>query len=472
MDASEILVRYAAGERDFCGVELGNAGLSNVDLSYANLSNANLSNADLSYTNLSNADLSNANLSNANLRKANLWKANLRKAYLSEANLSGATLTSTYLSTAYLRNANLNNSVSVYIVLKNGNLSNADLRKADLRKADLSGVNLIDANLSGANLIYANLSKANLSKANLSEANLSEANLNGANLISANLNKANLIAASLFEADLTDANLEGAKLDGTILAYKKVSQELQRENQELRNRIDFFETQSENLIERQVQKRLVTNQGITAKKSLTWNRLRFRSEAERKIAEVLDEMGVMYFPNASGRVMSEDGMETREVDFLICSRGKWGILECDGELWHFLKKGKLPSAANDHKRDNDFNRHGQWFIKRFTAEECKKNSHKVIRQFLDMLHKFHEDQRYLITGDSAETESLLPPINLSIQSEGSSFQSNATLPELTTHIIDDEAVNVFSEGTVVLDNAEILKRLEALKDDEDEDIPF
>jgi very-short-patch-repair endonuclease len=93
--------------------------------------------------------------------------------------------------------------------------------------------------------------------------------------------------------------------------------------------------------------------------------------------------------------MTEKAMTTREIDFLVCSRGKWGILECDGEMWH-------PSAAKDHKRDNDFKRHGLWFIQRFTDKECKKTPQKVVRQFLDMLHKFHEDQRYLITDNLVE----------------------------------------------------------------------
>lgn len=184
--------------------------------------------------------------------------------------------------------------------------------------------------------------------------------------------------------------------------------------------------------------------------------------------------------------MTEEGMTTREVDFLVCSRGKWGILECDGilHILNSIKKGQMPSAALNHKRDNDFNRHGLWFIKRFTDEECKKNPRKVVRQFLDMLHKFHEDQTYLITGNFAETESSLPPINCSIQSEGSSFQSNVAFPELTTNtnIIDDEAVNVFSGETVVLENGKILtgcqaieysklqKFLETIEYDEDGDI--
>ncbi len=76
------------------------------------------------------------------------------------------------------------------------------------------------------------------------------------------------------------------------------------------------------------------------------------------------------------------------------------------ELWHFFKKAKLLSVVNDHKRDNDFNRRDQWFIKRFTAEECKKTPHQVVTQFLDMLHKFHEAQSYLTIGNLAETDSL------------------------------------------------------------------
>lgn len=146
---------------------------------------------------------------------------------------------------------------------------------------------------------------------------------------------------------------------------------------------------------------MIANQGIKAKKSLTWEGMRFRSNTEREIAKVLDEMGILFFPLPSGRVMTDEGMTTREVDFLICSRGIWGILECDGEMWHL-------SAAKDHKRDNDYKRHGLWFIQRFTDKECKKNPHKVVRQFLDMLHKFHEDQRYRINGNQTnETNQLL-----------------------------------------------------------------
>ena len=65
MQASELVRRYAAGERRFGGAELIGA-----DLSRANLSNADLSRADLSEANLHSANLSEANLTFANLNKA------------------------------------------------------------------------------------------------------------------------------------------------------------------------------------------------------------------------------------------------------------------------------------------------------------------------------------------------------------------------------------------------------------------
>jgi uncharacterized protein YjbI with pentapeptide repeats len=408
MDASELLKRYAVGERDFLRVELSGANLSGDNLSEAKLSGANLSGDNLSGANLSGADLISADLSGAylyatDLSGAYLISADLISADLCQADLRRANLSGARLIDADLIGADLSQAELIGADLSEAHLIGAKLIGADLRRADLS-----EANLRGADLIGADLRRADLSRAKLIDADLRRANLSGADLSGADLS-----GADLSGADLNNTNLIRAKFNENILTSQKISEELQQENRELRKRIEFFETQIENLIEDQVQKRLITNQGITAKKQ-TWNRLRFRSNAELEIAKVLDEIGVMYFPNASGRVMSESGMKTREVDFLICSRGKWGILECDGELWHFFKKGELPSAANDHKRDNDFNRHGQWFIKRFTAEECKKAPHQVVRQFLDMLHKFHEDQRYLVTGDFPQTEPSPLQSNLSL----------------------------------------------------------
>ncbi len=147
MDASELLERYAAGERNFIGVELSEADLRAEDLIGANLSNANLTEACLLCANLSNANLSNATLIEIYSSCVNLFRAKL----------------------------------------SNANLIAADLSAANLFEAELDG-----ANLSGANLICANLCGANLSGANLSNAYLSDANLIGTNLTNADLSGAKL----------------------------------------------------------------------------------------------------------------------------------------------------------------------------------------------------------------------------------------------------------------------------------------
>ena len=81
---SDLLRRYAAGERDFIRAALRGATLYGADL-YG----ANLYGADLYGANLSSADLYGADLSSADLSSADLSGADLRRAVLSGATLSG-----------------------------------------------------------------------------------------------------------------------------------------------------------------------------------------------------------------------------------------------------------------------------------------------------------------------------------------------------------------------------------------------
>ncbi len=448
MDTKELLKHYEAGERDFSssfflrnnltsanlsGTNLSEANLSSAFLLAAKLSGANLSRANLSGAYLLGAKLSRANLSGAYLLGAKLSEANLERADLSRADLSEANLSRAKLSRAKLNGANLGRANLSRTDLREANLSTAYLGIADLSGADLSGADLSEANLSEANLRGADLSQTKVSRVYLCRTNLSGADLSGADLSGVHLSGANLSGANLSRANLSGANLSEASLYGTILAYEKISEDLQQENKDLKEKLSLLEIQFENLVEKQVERRLINNQGIKAKKS-TWEGLRFRSEPERLIAKTLDEMGIMFFPLPSGRVMTEEGMKTREVDFLICSQGLWGILECDGEMWH-------PSAAKDHKRDNDYKRHGLWFIQRFTGKECKAHPDKVVQQFLDMLHKFHEDQCYLIRGNSTRTNTSLLPTTSSLSSEDLSFENNSDLPNSLAKSFDEKLNN-------------------------------
>jgi cell division protein FtsB len=49
----------------------------------------------------------------------------------------------------------------------------------------------------------------------------------------------------LAEANFTNATLTGAKLDGTILAYQKIAEQLQQENQTLTEQVKLLEEQLE-----------------------------------------------------------------------------------------------------------------------------------------------------------------------------------------------------------------------------------
>ena len=79
---------------------------------------------------------------------------------------------------------------------------------------------------------------------------------------------------------------------------------------------------------------VVHNQALGAERVVLWNRMRFRSKTETKIAEALDSAGVMFLPNCLARITGERGRVNREADFLVCHQGRWGILEVDGDDFH------------------------------------------------------------------------------------------------------------------------------------------
>jgi len=118
------------------------------------------------------------------------------------------------------------------------------------------------------------------------------------------------------------------------------------------------------------------NQGQNA--NLEWHGLFFRSLAELKIAEALDDNHILFFPNSRGRVSDRyQQKSTIEVDFLIIHQGKVGILEVDGATYH-------PSAAKDHQRDRLFMRRGV-ICSRFEAGECMDHPQSVVEEFLELL---------------------------------------------------------------------------------------
>ncbi len=103
MTRTELLAKYAAGERNFNKVDLSGENLSNTDLRGIKLRSATLIGTDFTGTNLSNADLEGALLLDALLIRANLTAVDFRHADLTNANLKGSTTAGCDFTDAYLR---------------------------------------------------------------------------------------------------------------------------------------------------------------------------------------------------------------------------------------------------------------------------------------------------------------------------------------------------------------------------------
>ncbi|MEH2088639.1 pentapeptide repeat-containing protein [Nostoc sp.] len=239
VSSSELLKRYANGERDFSGADLrgiklyGSQG-KEIDLSGANFSGANLEGAILSHVNLDNANFSHTNLkevrmngkiNNTDFSGADLTNAHIGASRINGAKFRGANLTNVDFGANGLGNTNID--------FANANCTNTKLT-CDLIEAKFQGANLRNAIFRHQNLYWyrANLSRANLSQLDLSGQNfytleMRGVNLNGSNLVNTNLKSTNLEGAdlrntNLENADLTYANLRNTQIEGAINLDPKI----------------------------------------------------------------------------------------------------------------------------------------------------------------------------------------------------------------------------------------------------------
>jgi hypothetical protein len=126
----------------------------------------------------------------------------------------------------------------------------------------------------------------------------------------------------------------------------------------------------------------VTNQGLPFSPTIptvTWNNLRFRSQTEVRVAEALERVQVLFLPNCMAR-LGFSQRQNREADFLVCHKGKWGILEVDGPSSHPPTR-----TVEDHERDRLFKAHGIRVVEHFDASECWENADGVVKRFLYLL---------------------------------------------------------------------------------------
>lgn len=132
----------------------------------------------------------------------------------------------------------------------------------------------------------------------------------------------------------------------------------------------------------------LSNQGLISEKArarrgetpLTYNEIKFASHSEIRIAQELEARKVLFFPLPLA-VRAQTGNiynDHREVDFLICDNGSWGVLEVSYHPNRF---------EEDAEKDAWFKTAGLLCIQHYTAERCYRDAAGVVKEFLAILSK-------------------------------------------------------------------------------------
>jgi hypothetical protein len=103
--------------------------------------------------------------------------------------------------------------------------------------------------------------------------------------------------------------------------------------------------------------------------------LNFRSKTEIKIYETLVQRGLLIFPLPVA-VLGNPKVK-REPDFVIAYKGKIGILEIHGEMWH-----PPETAAKEAERRRSLRNLGVAVYEVFDAHRCWHDPETVVNEFL------------------------------------------------------------------------------------------
>lgn len=125
----ELYGKYAAGERDFSGIDLSDCCLWIYETDGYDPTKNVLTGINLSRANLTKASIIEVNLAGANLSGADLSRAELGCSNLTGANLRGTNLTLTQFTCTNLTDADLSDTINICTASFDGaNLTRANLR--------------------------------------------------------------------------------------------------------------------------------------------------------------------------------------------------------------------------------------------------------------------------------------------------------------------------------------------------------
>lgn len=117
---------------------------------------------------------------------------------------------------------------------------------------------------------------------------------------------------------------------------------------------------------------------------LRYRGLTLRSKSEKRIAEALDRAEVLFIPSSKARfTLRRKHRDNRELDFVVCHAGAWGLLEVDGPHHE-----RTPNY--DRQRDDALRAHGVALIFRVASARCQAEPDAVVADFLQALHELEQ----------------------------------------------------------------------------------
>lgn len=141
--------------------------------------------------------------------------------------------------------------------------------------------------------------------------------------------------------------------------------------------IKFLIAQSKDLNQALITEKAFAKKG---KEPIIYNEMKFASKSEIRIAQELEAKGVLFFPLplAVRHETASIYQDHREVDFLICLDGTFGILEISFHEGRYEK---------DKEKDAWFKKSGILCIEHYPAEKCYYQPNIVVEEFLSILAK-------------------------------------------------------------------------------------
>ena len=161
------------------------------------------------------------------------------------------------------------------------------------------------------------------------------------------------------EVNLSGANLSGANLSGARLFANL-------------NEADYVQTDLDKIINAESETELSNSEN-----EIDWNGFCFHSDAQVKIAEILDRTSTLFIPNTQLRLTTPAGRQNHKAQFLVFHQNKLGILKIDSESSH--------QNATEDEMCGLLIDSGISLVKHYDATRCSEQPDVVVQEFLEIL---------------------------------------------------------------------------------------